>query len=43
MNGTKEKIEALKKKITITEAKGNGSAGVIRKWKREIKKLEAKL
>jgi len=29
----------LEMKVRYAEAKGNGSAGVVRKWKRQIRKL----
>lgn len=33
------KIEILKRKINLTTQRGNGTAGVIRKWEREIRNL----
>ena len=36
------RIEVLKTKITVAEGKGNGTSGCVRKWKREIRKLESK-
>lgn len=37
---TKEvQIAQLKAKVTKAEMKGNGSAGVVRKWKRQIRNL----
>ena len=39
---TKEeaRVEILKTKIATAEAKGNGSSGCVRRWKRELRNLK---
>ena len=39
MISTEVKIAQLKSKIMKAEQKGNGSAGVVTKWKRQIRNL----
>jgi hypothetical protein len=33
-------INILKSKVNKAEAKGNGTAGVVRKWNRQIRNLQ---
>lgn len=33
------RIKVLQGKIAQAESKGNGTAGVVRKWKREVRNL----
>jgi hypothetical protein len=39
MTKTEARVEQLKTKVRQAESKGNGTSGVVRKWKREIRKL----
>jgi len=39
MTQVEARIETLKTKIRTAEGKGLGTSGVVRKWKRELRKL----
>lgn len=39
MTREQARVETLKSKISMAEAKGYGTSGVVRKWKRELRKF----
>ena len=41
MSAKEARIETLRSKIATAEAKGLGTSGCVRKWKRELRKLGA--